>query len=539
MKERLRRPKRGTAPRLDTAQSRRGDLPRQTSDTPRQPRALSRLAGNTAVGQWLARRTGGRPLDPGTRGEMEAAFGIDFGHVRLHDAAQAGGTADALGATALTHGADIHLGSQAPSQASPAGKALLAHELAHVVQQDRAGDQRAGMVSPAADSFEADAQHAAAAAHAGRPAQVAATGAPAAIQRQPRSPAGDDATATATTAGKSAVEAALEGFLNREWDAQSKRERPFRITPAVRQGLEFAFSGSAVGMAVIASDLQLEPGTPEALLARIRAKLPATLPPWALQALHRRATPSAPATSGGEPASPRFGDQPSLAADPLHVGAGARQVPPSTSEADAAAAALQEALRRILDTPAGKELARSVKRFVLSKEGIPVDAVVVGDAVTFVAANDLKVPSLPEIELGEGIKLKIEYSGRIADLPPLVRQMLGERGQVAPGAPETKIGASLTVTDRQMANFLRAVGDFFVMVGRFIARGLVTVGTVISAAARAIWPYVAAAAGGATLGALIGMAFGPLGAGIGALIGAGVGLIGSLLGRLFRRKRGG
>ncbi len=75
-------------------------------------------------------RSSGEPLDPATRASMEARLGHDFRGVRVHDDAQAAGSAHAVGAKAYTVGRDVVL-------AEPAGDRLLAHELVHVVQQRR------------------------------------------------------------------------------------------------------------------------------------------------------------------------------------------------------------------------------------------------------------------------------------------------------------------------------------------------------------------------------------------------------------------
>ena len=308
------------------------------------------------------------------------------------------------------------------------------------------------------------------------------------------------------------------------------------MTASVRQGLELVFSRTPLGIFTIVSDMQHEPGTPAALMSRIRGKLPKTVDTRVLDILARSPNVSDSHATKSEDQEPRRADAATSAGDPLRVGAEARTPPPpSKSEAEAFTEALKEAVRRFRQSPVGKELERSVRRFVLSKEGIPLDAMIVSGVVTFVAKEDPQLPLLPEIELAEGIKLKIEYKGRLSDLPPLVRQMIGQQGQVAPGAEETKVGATLTVSDDKLLEFLRAVGHFFVVVGRGIGKGFIKVGTVIRDVVKATWPEIAAMAGGAALGALIGSAFGPLGAGIGALIGASAGLMGSLLHRLFKR----
>lgn len=79
----------------------------------------------------------GRPLDPATRSFMEARFGRDFESVRIHTNGEAEASANALDARAYTFGRDIVFAGGAYAPESREGRRLLAHELAHVVQQDR------------------------------------------------------------------------------------------------------------------------------------------------------------------------------------------------------------------------------------------------------------------------------------------------------------------------------------------------------------------------------------------------------------------
>lgn len=80
-------------------------------------------------------RSPGQPLDRSTRGFMESRFGEDFSKVRVHTDAKAGRSANSVNALAYTVGSNVVFG---PGQFAPqtsVGKSLLAHELAHVVQQ--------------------------------------------------------------------------------------------------------------------------------------------------------------------------------------------------------------------------------------------------------------------------------------------------------------------------------------------------------------------------------------------------------------------
>ena len=78
----------------------------------------------------------GRPLDPATRSFMAERFGADFSGVRIHTDAQAAQSAAAVEARAYTVGRNIVFGSGEFDPASQDGQRLLAHELAHTLQQD-------------------------------------------------------------------------------------------------------------------------------------------------------------------------------------------------------------------------------------------------------------------------------------------------------------------------------------------------------------------------------------------------------------------
>jgi hypothetical protein len=82
-----------------------------------------------------SRAGGGQPLAEPERTFFAARMGHDFRDVRVHTDARAAQSARAVNALAYTIGQDIHFaaGSYAPHTAS--GRHLLAHELAHTVQQ--------------------------------------------------------------------------------------------------------------------------------------------------------------------------------------------------------------------------------------------------------------------------------------------------------------------------------------------------------------------------------------------------------------------
>lgn len=86
----------------------------------------------------------GQSLDPITRSFMEERFDHDFGHVRVHTDTKAAESATAINARAYTAGRDVVLGPEQYSPGTERGRHLLAHELAHVVQQGKGNEQAAG-----------------------------------------------------------------------------------------------------------------------------------------------------------------------------------------------------------------------------------------------------------------------------------------------------------------------------------------------------------------------------------------------------------
>lgn len=78
----------------------------------------------------------GRPLRAPERRPLEGALRQDFSDVRIHADPAAAQAAAALGASALTVGHHVLFGRDQYSPHDTAGRALLAHELVHVAQQD-------------------------------------------------------------------------------------------------------------------------------------------------------------------------------------------------------------------------------------------------------------------------------------------------------------------------------------------------------------------------------------------------------------------
>jgi hypothetical protein len=82
-----------------------------------------------------AARNGGSPLDAPTKVAMEGAFGADFSGVRVHTGPASSELNDRVQAKAFTVGSDIFFRGDLPDSRSSPGQELLAHELAHTIQQ--------------------------------------------------------------------------------------------------------------------------------------------------------------------------------------------------------------------------------------------------------------------------------------------------------------------------------------------------------------------------------------------------------------------
>src|SRR4051794_33282701 len=132
---------------------------------------LQRVVGNAGVGAALEEdrspvhdviNSGGQPLTPEVRTDMEARLGHDFGDVRLHTDGAAHDSAKSVNAHAYTVGSNVVFQRDKYDPSSDAGRTMLAHELTHVVQQRSGpvdGTSTAGgiKVSDPSDRFEREA----------------------------------------------------------------------------------------------------------------------------------------------------------------------------------------------------------------------------------------------------------------------------------------------------------------------------------------------------------------------------------------------
>jgi hypothetical protein len=117
----------------------------------------------------------GAPLEPTMQRKFEGSLGVDLTGVRVHTGPEAADAAASVTAKAYTLGNDIYFGAGQYSPGTADGERLLAHEVAHTVQQEGRGQapQFKLEVSTPGDFLEDDADRAAEAMIAGREASPA------------------------------------------------------------------------------------------------------------------------------------------------------------------------------------------------------------------------------------------------------------------------------------------------------------------------------------------------------------------------------
>lgn len=129
----------------------------RTTSLRRQP-AEQTVSANVPPVVYAVLRAPGQPLDPATRAYFEPRFAHDFSGVRVHTDDQAAESARAVSARAYTVGREIVFGAGEYAPERGTSRQLIAHELAHVIQQ------AAGGMSPSAMDtrlLEADADQSA------------------------------------------------------------------------------------------------------------------------------------------------------------------------------------------------------------------------------------------------------------------------------------------------------------------------------------------------------------------------------------------
>jgi hypothetical protein len=123
----------------------------------------------------------GTGLPAPLQGRFEDSLGVPLDDVRVHTDGASAEAAGALGAHAFATGSDIHFGAGKYQPDDPFGQHLLAHEVAHTVQQKGGGGAGAGVqekleVSEPGDPLEHEADEAASRMVAGEKASVTSLG---------------------------------------------------------------------------------------------------------------------------------------------------------------------------------------------------------------------------------------------------------------------------------------------------------------------------------------------------------------------------
>jgi hypothetical protein len=126
-------------------------------------------------------------------GPLGAALGTDVSGVRIHTGAESQQAAASLQANAYTIGDDIHFGAGQYQPGTPDGNRLIAHEVAHTVQQRGASDTGTLEVSTPGDAHEVEAERFADAVVAGGTAPVSRGGAGLSRKMIARDPSGPNA----------------------------------------------------------------------------------------------------------------------------------------------------------------------------------------------------------------------------------------------------------------------------------------------------------------------------------------------------------
>lgn len=128
----------------------------------------------------------GSPLPGDLRERFESSLGADLSGVRIHTGSESATAASAVGAKAYTVGQDIHFGRGYYDPATEHGQFLIAHEVAHTVQQAGSAPVRQNKleVSTAQDRAEIEADVAAASMVQGAPVSFALGGGRAEIARK-------------------------------------------------------------------------------------------------------------------------------------------------------------------------------------------------------------------------------------------------------------------------------------------------------------------------------------------------------------------
>ena len=190
------------------------------------PRGARRADRDTASPNTVSQ---GSPLSGSDQAFFGAAFGRDFSRVRVHADRGAAASAAQAQAHAYTVGDHVFFAGGRYAPATPSGRRLLAHELAHVVQQGRGGGP--GRADDARAHLEAE--RAGRRAAEGRPV-IVTEARPVGMARQPAA----DAPAPALAPDQAPAAAPADGQAPALADAGTRIEQALirRLTGALVSG---------------------------------------------------------------------------------------------------------------------------------------------------------------------------------------------------------------------------------------------------------------------------------------------------------------
>ncbi len=152
-----------------------------------------RIAPDADVHVDAAARGSGAALPGGLAGSLSSALGADVSGVRIHTGAESQRAAAALAANAYTIGSDVHFGAGKYRPGDADGERLIAHEVAHTVQQRGAAPSGSFELSTPGDASEVEAESFADAFASGAPAAVTPRAGAVARQVIARDPSGPNA----------------------------------------------------------------------------------------------------------------------------------------------------------------------------------------------------------------------------------------------------------------------------------------------------------------------------------------------------------
>lgn len=201
------------------------------------------------VGQLVSTPGTGEPLRPEIQKTLEDSLEVDLSPVRVHTDERSAGVADRLNARAFTYGPHIFLGSRE----RPADLGLMAHEVAHVIQQRGEPVLQMSSATTAPDTFEREAQQVSSTVQQGGQATVTGRTAGPQVQKEDvpwykraarAIGRGASAVGTAVVKGaeavgttvSSGVKAVVEWTENLGWDLL-KKYAP-ELVPIIQQGVD-------------------------------------------------------------------------------------------------------------------------------------------------------------------------------------------------------------------------------------------------------------------------------------------------------------